>query len=442
MNTPIGIIGFGIEGRSTLAWLQARGLTDITVFDRQEPELLPKDITYGGKGENYLAGLDQMATAFRSAGVRPDLPEIIRFKAGGGRLTSQIELVFEELGRQRILGVTGTVGKGTTCALLEAMLDRSGQPAVLGGNFGLPALDAIRDLPAGANLILELSSFQLATLNQGPSRAAVLRTTVEHLDWHPNRREYWECKANLVKFQTPADFLVWCSDADGSRWIAGQSPARKRSYGSDGGIILDQDRLHFVREGRYLGLEEIKLPGAFNLENVAAAAALALDCGCEFDAIAEAARGFAGLEHRLEKVGESRGIAFYNDSYATRPEATMGAVAALAPRPLGLILGGSDKGADFRFMGRFLHDQVHLKAVALIGDTAPRLLEDLQSSGVEADFRLCAGLEDSLEFLLEKVPAGGSIALSPACASFGLFANYKQRGKAFKDLVSRYIMPP
>lgn len=437
MTEPIGILGYGIEGQSSLTWLLARGHREIVVFDRKKPEQLPPGIAYGGEGENYLAGLSAMRTVFRSAGVRPDAPEIQAFVAAGGRLTSQIETAFAVAGKQRIIGVTGTLGKGTACSLLEAMLDKAGIPCILAGNIGTPALDAAESLPEGALLLLELSSFQLSTLSESPHRAAVLRTTVEHLDWHLSRREYWEHKSNLVRWQNPEDFLVFCSDAEGSRLIAQRSAAkRKRSYGLEGGLLLrGGDALEFVREGKRLHADELQMPGSFNLENVAAAAALALDCGAPFEAIAEAARTFAGLEHRLEKVREHRGIAYYNDSYATRPEATQGAVSALSKAPLGLILGGSDKQVDFLPLARHLAAAPHLKAIALIGATADRLQENLLTSGCQASLRLCEGLGDSVDFLRAQLPEGGAIALSPACASFGLFANYKERGRLFKQLI-------
>lgn len=446
MGTPIGIFGFGVEGRSTLAWLLKRGITDITVFDRIRPTDLPDGIAYGGSGEDDDKVLLRMGTVFRSAGIRPDMPALAAFKAAGGNLTSQIEMAFAIAGRDRILGVTGTLGKGTCCSLLEAMLDAAGLPCVLAGNIGIPALDAAESLPEKALFILELSSFQLSTLSVSPRRAAILRTTVEHLDWHVSRREYWDHKANLVAHQQAQDFTVFCSDVEGSRAIASKSPARKRSYGREGGILIRDGAAHFVREGRTLHAHELQMPGGFNLENIAAAAALALDCGASIDAVFAAARSFKGLEHRLERVREHEGITFYNDSYATRPDATEGAITALSGAPLGLILGGSDKQVDFAYLGRCIAGADHLCAIAFIGATGPKLNEAVEEALTKAESQgrlrprpamaLCEGLADSLAFLRAQVPYGGNIALSPACASFGLFANYKERGKLFKAAVN------
>ncbi len=527
IQEPIGILGYGVEGESTCRYLLGRGFADLTVFDRKRPENLDSRLRYAGTGEgdsdksdgaridagsgvavggpsgtDYLALLPRMRTVFRSAGVRADHPRIREFLAGGGILTSQTGLAIELAGRHRIIGVTGTLGKGTCCSLLEAMLRAAGIPVRLGGNIGVPALDLAAGLAPEEKLILELSSFQLSTLAVSPAYVAVLRTTSEHLDWHADQNEYWLHKSHLVAGQTAGDFLVYCADAPGSAWIAAQSPARKRAYGhsgspgvdaaatagslenavasigrletmgavastdavattdgpcgagtdavatagngiTDDGITLAGKEARFAKEGFTVPLSATRLTGAFNLENVAAAGALALALGAQPEHVLAAAGAFAGLEHRLEFVRRIGPVDFFNDSYATRPEATLGALSALSERPLGLILGGSEKFADFSELARAAAVATHLRAIALIGQTAPRLQSDLNqarealpadSRSAAPEIRLCDSLETALRFLRSTV-TDGAIALSPACASFGMFANYKERGKAFKKLV-------
>lgn len=441
IREPIGVVGYGVEGKSTCAYLLARGFRDITVFDKKAPEVLAAPVRYAvpAPGGSYLAGLDRMATVFRSAGVRADQAEIAAFAAAGGALTSQVGLAFALAGRDRIIGVTGTVGKGTCCSILDAMLREAGIPARLGGNIGVPALDLAADLKPGEWLLLELSSFQLSALPVSPRIAVVLRTTTEHLDWHPTQAEYWLHKGNLAARQEAEDLLVHCADSPGSAHIAGLGKARRLSFGPPAApepdILLTGDRLDWVTRAFTLSLSETRLKGAFNLENLAAAAAVALELGADPEKVLAAARRFEGLEHRLEFVREHAGIAYYNDSYATRPEAALGAVKALADAPLGLILGGSEKHADFAGLAASLAAAAHVKAIALIGQTAGRLRADLLAAGVAPSIlRDCATLDASVQFLAEAV-GRGAIALSPACASFGLFENYKERGKAFKRLV-------
>lgn len=457
---PIGILGFGVEGASTCRFLLNLGHRDITVFDRNPPQDLDPRVRYaataastttgatlagtGGSGDgtsgHYLSGLASMRTVFRSAGVHPDLPEIAAFVASGGTLTSQTGLAFSLVGRDRIIGVTGTVGKGTCCSLLYAMLQEADIPARLGGNIGVPALDLAASLSPGEKLILELSSFQLSTLAQSPAYAAVLRTTTEHLDWHPTRDEYWLHKSRLVSEQKEGDLLAWCADAGGSAWIAERSRARKIAFGPDAEVRIEGDEVRWTKRGFKIPLAATRLKGAFNLENIAAAGILALELGAEPRDVVAATMAFKGLEHRLEFVRERNGVSFYNDSYATRPEASMGAINAFRDAPMGLILGGSEKHADFTELAVAIASAGHVRAIALIGQTADRLRTELGKAGRSAsggapELRDCPNLEAAVEFLTTRMDKG-AIVLSPACASFGMFENYKERGKAFKRLIA------
>jgi UDP-N-acetylmuramoylalanine--D-glutamate ligase len=394
----------------------------------------------GSFGPDYLKGLAEVAIAFRAPGVRPLVPEVEAFVARGGFLTSQVEAALALAGRDRVIGVTGTLGKGTCCSLLSAMLAAGNIPHALAGNIGLPPLDALDDLPQGALLLLELSSFQLSTLRESPRAAVVVRTTTEHLDWHADQAEYWAHKANLVRFQKPGDFCVYYADADGSAWIGTLGEGKKIAVGSSGIVRIVRDSLEAPGAGLRLRLAETRLTGAFNLENLAAAAAAALELGVSAEDIAAAARAFAPLEHRLEFVREAGGVRYYNDSYATRPEAALAAARALAETDLGLILGGSEKFADFGELAAGLAALPRLRAIALIGQTAERLEAALREAGAldketGRAWRRCATLEEAVDFLRQEITAG-SILLSPACASFGLFKDYKERGKAFKKIVA------
>ncbi len=444
---PVAVLGYGVEGRSTLRHLLRRGARDVVVLDKAAPNDPLPEGARGIFGPGYLDGLGEVAVAFRAPGVRPLVPQIESFIARGGILTSQVEAAIALAGRERVVGVTGTLGKGTCCSLLSAMLAAAKIPHRLAGNIGLPpldALDAFSDLPPGALLLLELSSFQLSTLRESPRGAVVLRTTTEHLDWHASRDEYWDHKANLVRRQTPDDFCVYYADAEGSAWIGALGKGRKIAVGSSGVVRISRDALEAPGPGLRLRLAETPLTGAFNLENLAAAAAAAMELGVSPEAIAAAARAFAPLEHRLELVraaSSDRGrLRYYNDSYATRPEAALAAARALADDDLGLILGGSEKFADFGELAAGLAALPRLRAIALIGHTAERLEGALREAGAidgkaTRAWRRCATLEEAVEFLRSKIPAG-SILLSPACASFGLFRDYKERGKAFKRIVA------
>lgn len=456
---PVAVVGYGVEGASTVRHLLRHGFRDIVVLDRIAPSApLPEDVR-GIFGPDYLDALAPKAsgnairTVFRAPGVRPFVPALEAFVARGGRLTSQVEAAFALLGPARIAGVTGTVGKGTCCSLLSAMLEAAHIPHRLAGNIGVPPLDALEGLPQDAWLLLELSSFQLSTLRQSPALAVVLRTTTEHLDWHASQQEYWEHKANLTRHQKVGDACVFFADAPGSAWIGTLGAGRKipvgrtvlsghaagaaAQLGQTEAILRDPEALKAETPLR-LALAETHMTGSFNLENIAAAGAAALRLGASAEAVRAGARDFIPLEHRIEFVRELDGRRYYNDSYATRPEATLAAVSAFH-EPLGLILGGSEKHADFTELAAALAGQAHLRAVAFIGHTAERLENELRAAGAlqGRGFRRCASLEDAVDFLRGEIRAG-AILLSPACASFGLFANYKERGKAFKKIVNGY----
>jgi UDP-N-acetylmuramoylalanine--D-glutamate ligase len=456
---PIAILGYGAEGKSTLAHLLRGGYHDLVVLDKNAPaEPLPAGVR-GVFGPEYLDALKHVRTAFRSPGLRPFVPALEAFQKDGGTLTSQVEAAFRLLGRDRIVGVTGTVGKGTCCSLLSAMLDAAEIPHRLAGNIGVPPLDALYRNSAGALphkawLLLELSSFQLSTVAQetgSPRIAVVLRTTSEHLDWHATQNEYWDHKANLTRYQEPEDTCVFFADVPGSRAIGLAGRGRKVAVGADSEVRLSETSVDWDAGDLHLLLSETNMTGAFNLENVGAAAAAAIALGASPAAVRAGARAFSPLEHRIEFVREivregSR-VRYYNDSYATRPEAALAAVKALAGpggSDLGLILGGSDKFADFSEFAAALATEPRLRAIALIGQTGPRLEEELRAAGAlegRAFLRIESKdrpLEESLEFLHGEIGrngAAGAILLSPACASFGLFANYKERGYAFKRLV-------
>lgn len=434
------MLGYGLEGKSTVRHLLRSGYRDIVVLDRDVPaDPLPAGVR-GAFGPDCPRELRGARTAFRSPGWRPFDPEITAFTARGGVLTSQVEAAFKSFGRKRIVGVTGTVGKGTCCSLLSAMLARGGVAHRLAGNIGLAPLDALEELPRDALLLLELSSFQLATLRESPALAVVLRTTSEHLDWHASRDEYWDHKANLIRFQERGDTCVFFADSEGSAWMGTLGAGRKIPVGRQGVVRIDGSGALWPERGFRVDIGETRLAGTFNLENVAAAAAAALELGVSPEDARMAARGFSPLEHRLELVRSIGGVRFYNDSYATRPEAALAAARALHDAPLGLILGGSEKFADFGELAAGLAQAGHLRAIAFIGRTAERLEKALRDAGAldggTRSWRRCATLEEAVEFLRGEI-RGGSILLSPACASFGLFADYKARGKAFKELVTR-----
>jgi len=438
---PVGILGFGVEGQSTLRYLFREGVKEIVVMDKNPVNLpeVPAGVNVKVcSGETYMDGLKDCVTVVRSAGVYPMSQELFKFQMNGGMMTSQIQLFLEQTKSVKTVGVTGTLGKGSTVSMISHILNARGVKNEIGGNFGVPALDLLEDETADRISILELSSFQLMTLSLSPDVGVVLRVSTEHLDWHKTVEEYRDAKANLVRWQKGAGTCVYLKDAAPTAKIAGESPARNKlavAFG-DGDANIEGATLTIGNDKLYL--EDCKVRGIYQLENMAAAALACTALGIKVADAFEALKTYETLPFRMEFKGEKNGIEFYNDSYATRPDATIAATGSMK-RPFALILGGSEKNADFTELSEILvKDRSNLKQIALIGATAERMLDDLKKAGVDA-----AGIKTAIYPTLEEAFAaslsigkGGSVIMSPACASFGLFKNYKVRGQVFDKLVA------
>ncbi|MCQ2124220.1 MAG: UDP-N-acetylmuramoyl-L-alanine--D-glutamate ligase [Fibrobacter sp.] len=439
--SPVGILGFGVEGQSTLRYLFREGVKDIVVMDKNPVNLpeVPAGVNVKVcSGEKYMDGLKDCVTVVRSAGVYPMSQELFKFQMNGGMMTSQIQLFLEQTKSNKVVGVTGTLGKGSTVSMISHILDKCGKANIIGGNFGVPALDLLEDDSADRISILELSSFQLMTLSLSPDVGVVLRVSTEHLDWHKTVEEYRDAKANLVRWQKANGTCVYLKDAAPTAKIASESPARNKlavSFG-DGDANIDGSVLTIGSDKLYLS--DCKVRGIYQLENMAAATLACTALGIKVADAFEALKSYETLPFRMEFKGEKNGIEFYNDSYATRPDATIAATGSMK-RPFALILGGSEKNADFTELSEILvKDRPNLKRVALIGATAERMLDDLKKAGVDA-----AGIQTAIFPTLEEAFAdslnigeGGTVIMSPACASFGLFKNYKVRGQVFDKLVA------
>lgn len=438
---PVGILGFGVEGQSTLRYLFREGVKDIVVMDKNPVNLpeVPAGINVKvSSGENYLDGLKDCVTVVRSAGVYPMSQDLFKFQMNGGMMTSQIQLFLEQTKSKKVVGVTGTLGKGSTVSMISHILTKCGVKNEIGGNFGVPALDLLEDETADRISILELSSFQLMTLSISPDVAVVLRVSTEHLDWHQSVEEYRDAKANLVRWQKRDSTCVYLKDAAPTEKIASESPAKTKysvSY-ENGDAIIEGATLEI--DGEKLYLEDCKVRGIYQLENMAAASLAVKALGIKITDAFEALKSYETLPYRMEFKGEKNGIEFFNDSYATRPDATIAATASMQ-RPFALILGGSEKNADFSELSKILvEERPNLKRIALIGATAERMLADLKKAGIDG-----AGVKTAIFPTLEEAFAdslsigkGGTVIMSPACASFGLFKNYKVRGQVFDKLVA------
>jgi UDP-N-acetylmuramoylalanine--D-glutamate ligase len=441
VNKNIAVLGLGIEGSDVVRFLQKYGAKEITVFDRKPAKEL-KETTEKFKslkglkfkfGRDYLQdGLSNFDIIFRSPAFKLSMPEIVEAGNAGVEITSATKLFFD-LCPGKIIGVTGTKGKGTTATLIYRILKQAGKKVFLAGNIGVPMLTILPKIDSGSWVVLELSSFQLQDLDKSPHIAVVLFIASEHLDYHSSTEEYIVAKENIVLHQGAGDFAVLNSDNENSFVFGSITEANVRFFSRrkkvNGAYVLSK-KIYLFDDllGATAGL---KLIGSHNLDNVCAASLAAYLAGADLPSIKKAVFSFTGLEHRLEPVRELNGIRFYNDSFSTTPETTIAAIKSFK-RPIILIAGGSDKGSEYTQLGQELSKST-VRILVLIGRMAEKIKKAALTSGFKGEIIFQPKtMKEVVKIAFEKGNPGDVVLLSPACASFGMFKNYKDRGLQFK----------
>ncbi len=368
-----------------------------------------------------------------SPGVPADLDLLNDARSRGVAVIGELELAAPFL-EGRNIGVTGTNGKTTTTALAGHILRESGIACQVGGNIGTPPAAMIESSRPGQWNVLELSSFQLETIQTfHASIAACLNVTQNHLDRHHTFEAYANAKARLFETQRAGDLAVLNADDPGTVSFASRTPARTVWFSgthSVSGAWLDRDEILLDGE-RLLDTRELRLRGRHNYENVMAATLIAREAGARPAQIAQAATTFAPVEHRLEMVREINGVAYYNDSKATSVDATLKAIDAF-PGGLWIILGGKDKDSDYTVLREPL--QAKARAVLLIGAAARKIASQLGSD--TAPLVHSGTLPAALQEAYRSAEPGDTVLLAPACASYDQFENFEQRGRVFKELVN------
>lgn len=432
MNIPykktakIAILGFGLEGKSTLKFLEENEYENLQVFDENLEEY-----------EQDLSKLADYDVIIRSPGIHMNHPELDRARENGVQTTSATKLFFE-ICPCPIIGVTGTKGKGTTSTLIYEIIKDTGKDVYLGGNIGLPALELMKDIWKESLVILELSSFQLQDLEKSPHIAVVLNTTSEHLDYHEDSEEYQAAKESIVKFQGPDDFAVLNLDykyykryenlGEGEKFFV--STKKKVQHGAH-----ESHKTIYVEDQEVCKTDEVGLIGPHNLENILPAIMATSILKIPKNHISKSVKNFKGLPHRLEFAGEHKGVRFYNDSFSTTPETCIAALNSFKD-PIILIAGGSEKNSDYDELGRVIFEKKNLDDVILMGDTAQIIKKAILKNGEpKCDITTVANYHDAFDLASEKAWKDSVVLLSPACASFGLFKNYKERGEKFKEWV-------
>ncbi len=438
------VVGLGRSGLAAALFLRRQG-AQVTVSDVRSAQALEKDIPMlleegiaveaGGHGLLTFRRQDLLVV---SPGVPLDTPEIRQVRGFGQTIIGEVELASRFL-KGHTLAITGSNGKTTTTTLCGAILTASGMPTLVGGNIGIPVVALTDESRENGWNVLELSSFQLETIDTFRAEIAVLlNITPDHLDRHGSFDNYRLAKERIFANQTAADFLVLNADDE----VASRAAARARSQ------VYWFSRTRVVRQGAFVlndivmfraseqsaaepivPVASIPLKGTHNLENVLAAVAAARLAGVAAEVIRETVEGFHAVEHRLEFVAKVDGVDYYNDSKATNVDAAAKAVASFAGG-IHLILGGKDKDSDYRLLGPLLAGRV--RAVYTVGTAAEKIESHLHGA---VTVRRAGTIDVAIEQAAAVAEPGDTVLLAPACSSFDQFSDYEQRGQHFKELV-------
>jgi len=469
-NKKICILGYGIENWALVEFLLKKKIKcEITICDaRGKKQLGEKQIiTESGNesrdclagvrndslvnwrlGKNYDKNLKDFDIVFRVAGYPLFSSEIEKVKKVGVKISSPTKLFFELCPTKNIIGVTGTKGKGTTASLIYKILkSRVGTGhrhvhAYFGGNIGIPMFSFMDKIEKNDWVVLELSSFQLEDMDISPKIAVITNFSKEHLapadpnnpNYHKTLKSYRNAKMNIIKWQKKNDKAIINLNLE-SR-IKNQELRAKKYFFSNADKSADcyfVDNQH-IKIHNSLFIIHYSLQGEHNRENIAAAAEVAKLIGVKQEIIKKAVASFKGLEHRLEYVKSIKDVKYYNDSFATTPESAITALKSFSASII-LLAGGADKGSDFKKFAKEIKKRVKL-LILFKGKATPKIKREVLKTGFSKNkIKLTNSMQNAIKIARDNADEGDIILLSPACASFGMFRNYKERGMLFKEEV-------
>jgi UDP-N-acetylmuramoylalanine--D-glutamate ligase len=433
------VVGLGVSGMAT-----ARALVEldakVRVTEAGDSDLIKQradvlgslgvEVEFGGHDLGRIDG----DLAIVSPGIPLKAAIVQALVEEGIEIASEIEIA-SRLARCDLLAVTGTNGKTTTTSLLAAMLSEAGISSVAAGNIGFPLIEAIASIGAGGAIAVEVSSFQLALTDSFRPKVAVLLNVAEdHTDWHGTFEDYVDAKARIVANQGPDDVFLPNDDDPIALRVASKTRSIVRPFSAvrvpEGGVGVNEGRIMFGDQP-VVSVADVPLPGRAGLEDATAAAGAALSYGLDPRAVARAIKGFRPLAHRLEVVAEARGITYIDDSKATNPHATLSAVRGL--HDVVLIAGGRSKGIDLSPLASIVPPVTAVVALGEARDEVRNIFKDL------VEVAVVDSMEDAVRAAARFAEPGGSVLLSPGCASLDMYESYSARGEDFARAVAKVI---
>lgn len=442
------VCGMAKSGVAAAALLHHMG-AQVTLQDMKKREDVPaealaleeKGITlYTGQNPDDIACAQDLIVL--SPGIPCDLPFIAAAEAAGVEVISEVELAYRQTPCP-ITAITGTNGKTTTTTLTGEIMKMVRPGTAVVGNIGVPYSAEVERLTEKDWVVAEISSFQMEKAREfHPHISAVLNITPDHLNRHKTMEVYIAMKERVFARQTAEDFCILNYEDEVCRKMAEKTAAKVFFFSSaqplKEGIFLQGKDIFVKWQGldeKLLSVGELQILGVHNYENVMAAAAMGICAGVSLESIREVLRSFRGVEHRIEYVATVDGVDYYNDSKGTNTDASIRAVLAME-KPIVLIGGGYDKGVSFDDWTKLFPGRV--KHLVLIGVTAPQIRASAEKFGFTA-ITDCETFAEAVDLCRSKAEPGDCVLLSPACASWGMFDNYEQRGDLFKEQVKSFL---
>ncbi len=443
-NKKVTVVGSGISGIAAVKLLLHKN-AKVTLYDSNEALEKEKVLERIGAKVPVVCGeftqelAKETELLVLSPGVPTDLPFVLALKEQGVPVWGEIELAYQVAGG-KFIGITGTNGKTTTTALTGEIMKQWFKDVFVVGNIGIPYTELAEQIGENAVTVAELSSFQLETVQEDfvPDVSMILNLTPDHLNRHYTMENYARAKLNVAKHQTKDQTCILNYEDTMLREYAKELSCRILWFSSrqklENGLYLEGNRIFHAIDGNSTEIcktEELNIIGLHNYENAMAAIGAALCMNVPLTALREGLMNFHAVEHRIEFVATKRGVDYYNDSKGTNPDAAIKGIQAMS-KPTILIGGGYDKGSEYdewieAFDGKVKH-------LVLIGQTKEKIAETAKRLGV-ASVVLKDTFEEAMEFCVSHATAGDAVLLSPACASWGMFKNYEERGRIFKEYV-------
>lgn len=439
------VVGTGISGIAACELLLDKKIR-VTLFDGNKDLDLEKVYEKSEKlrtvpvilGDLTEEQMDQFDVTVLSPGVPTDIPMVNRMREKGIAIWGEIELAYY-FSKGRIAAITGTNGKTTTTALTGEIMKNYYKDVKVVGNIGIPYTSIAADTTDETVTVAEISSFQLETIHEfKPEVSAILNITPDHLNRHHTMECYIRTKEDITRNQGKDETCVLNYEDEVLRKFGEGLKTNVIFFSSkralENGFYLSDENIYYAKNGEaslVINIHELNLLGNHNYENVMAACAIATAFGVPMDKIVEVLKTFTAVEHRIEYVCEKRGVKFYNDSKGTNPDAAIQGIRAMN-RPTWLIGGGYDKQSEYDEWIEAFDGKV--KGLVLIGQTREKIAECAKKHGFE-DVVLCDTFEEAIMYCYDHSVSGDAVLLSPACASWGMFPNYEERGRIFKDIV-------